>query len=336
MSERQYRKFTIKAVLELASPLTWLAAVMPALVGVASALALNPLVPAVFDLRAVVACLFMLLTALLMQLAVNAYNNSREHKAGIETMAVIHDIRDASIINSKVNDRPEMDGSYARNLAFVLLGGAVVCGFVAARLSSWPLLLAGWVVIAAFVLYFAGPKQISNLPLAELVFGVVMGGFITVATYYTITVVFSPLAVMMSLPPVLTIALIVLTSNNCNVERDNKLGRRSLPTMLERGHSIQLAKVLAWGVLVYMVAWVAALDVIIWRSLYVLVADAAFAAGLYLFFKRQLDCIASGPYDSFNHRQMMRTITGFCRNVNLVWVGICLLCYVLGEVMNLA
>ena len=336
MNERQYQKFTVKAALELASPSTWVVAALPVLVGVASALALSPLVPAVFDLRAVAACLLMLLMALLMQSALNSCNSCRDHKVGNGSGATIHDIRDASIINNKIDDRYEINQKYARAFAFVLLGGAAVCGFVAALLSSLALLPVGLVAVVLLVLYAAEPKPVLALPLGEAVFGIVIGGFITIATYYAITLVLSPLAVLMAVPPVLTIALVKQTSNSCNIQRDIRAGRRSLPILIELERSIQLAKALAWGTLVFMVIWFAALDVIIWRSLWLLAADAVFAFGLYLVFRQRLEKIGLGTYDLPNRRMMMRNITGFCRNVNIAWLAICLLGYALGDVMGLA
>jgi 1,4-dihydroxy-2-naphthoate octaprenyltransferase len=323
-----YRRFSPKAALELAAPPTWAAAIMSVAVGGAAAIALSPGVPPVFGLRAVVVWVLMLVTAILMQSAVNTLNDYKDFLHGTDTADTILDEHDASIVYNHINPKAALYFSIA------LLAAAAVTGGVVVFLSDWPLLVIGVVAALIVVIYSVGPRPISFLPLGEAVSGITMGGFITVSTYYAMTLAFTPYVVFIAIPPIITIALIMQTNNTCDIERDIESGRKTLPILLGRNTSVQLARLLSWGTLAFMILCIVMLDIILWRSMIVLAAIAVFAVLLYLVLRHRIWRIADGSYSLRNRRQMMGNIVGFCYLLNLMWCVMLLTCWGLGEVLG--
>jgi 1,4-dihydroxy-2-naphthoate octaprenyltransferase len=299
-----YAPFTFKAARELASPPTWVAAIMPCLVGGAAAFTLAEQgALGLLTVRALLAWLFVLITAILLQSAANTLNDYVDFLAGTDTAEAILDPTDAALVYNNINPRA------ARTFAIVLILLALVSGLAAVVCSGWILLLLGGLAALIVVCYSVGPKPISYLPLGEAVSGVTMGLFITLAAFFAVTLSFDWWMLAVAVPPVVTIALIMQTNNTCDIERDIVAGRRTLPILLTRARSQSVATALAWGTL----GWMCALSLAFW-PLGVPICLAA-CVGL----RGHLRRIASGPYDLVNRRIMMRNITAFCRWVNLAW-----------------
>ncbi|MDR2587684.1 MAG: prenyltransferase [Coriobacteriales bacterium] len=336
MTEGSYKPFTLKAAVELAAPPTWVAAIMPVLVGAAAALLLSgtdairwlggpetlPLI-----LRAGVVLVLMLLTSTLMQAAANTINDYHDFLAGTDTADTVLDTHDASIVYNSINPRS------ALRFGIALLACAALCGLAVVALSGWPLLVAGLIAAAVLVFYGAGPLPLSYLPLGEALSGIVMGGFITGATYYALTLSFTPLALIAAVPPIITIALIMQVNNTCDIERDIKAGRRTLPVILGRARSVTVMRVLAWATPAWMVLMLGLAAILLWGSLLLLFVDAIVAGCVYFLLRSRLDRIAAGPYDLVNRGAMMGNITAFCRLANLAWMGALLLCWLLIQLM---
>jgi 1,4-dihydroxy-2-naphthoate octaprenyltransferase len=320
MARTSYKPFTIKAALELCSPPSLVASVMPVLVGGVAAVAFGPLVASTLDVaalsldtRAQVVWVLMLITSVLMQAATNSLNDYHDFLAGTDTAQTILDEHDASIVYNGIDPRS------ARSFAWALLACAALSGLAVVVLSGWPLLVVGLVAALVVVLYSAGPRPISYLPLGEAVSGLVMGGFITGATYFAMTLSFTPLMIAVAVVPLVTIALIMQTNNTCDIDRDRASGRRTLPVILGRERSIALARGLAWASCAWMVLALELAAVFIWQSLLLLFINAIVAGCLYFLVRPQLECIAQGPYSLANRGPMMGNITAFCRKVNLGW-----------------
>jgi 1,4-dihydroxy-2-naphthoate octaprenyltransferase len=318
-----YRPFTSKAALELISPPSLVAAVMPVLVGGAAAIGLSLPVPLVFDPRAALAWVLMLATAVLMQAAVNTLNDYRDFLAGTDTAETVLDEHDASIVYNGI------DPKSALRFGIVLLACASVTGAVVVMITGWPLLVVGLAAAVVLVLYSFGPRPISYLPLGELVSGLVMGGLITGATYYAATRSFVPLVFVVAVPPVITIALIMQTNNTCDIERDIEAGRHTLPVLLGRARSVRLARVLSWAIPVWIVLALVLISAFLWQSSLLILFGAVAAGCCYLLLRRRIARIAIGPYDLVNRGVMMGNITAFCRLANLVWAGAILICWLL-------
>jgi 1,4-dihydroxy-2-naphthoate octaprenyltransferase len=360
LQQPSYNRFSLKAALELCSPPTWVAALMPTLVGgalafglgmtdglvggaglvgdvgaalantglagtsagalaealtaapaeasaeaLAEALANTALAPTSWYAiaRPLGAWLLVLLTALLLQSAVNTLNDYQDFLSGTDTAATILDTSDASIVYNHINPRD------ALRFAIALMLTALLTGLGAVLLSSWILLLFGVLAAGIVIFYSAGPRPISFLPLGEVVSGLAMGLFITGAACFVVSLRFDPWVLAAAVPPIITIALIMQTNNTCDIERDLAAGRHTLPIRLTRPRSQRLAHVLAWGTLV----WMTLLSLLLWPLGIVVSLAAAIAL------KRRITRIAHGPYDLVNRRVMMGNATAFCRWVNLAW-----------------
>ena len=324
-----YKPFTLKAAIELACPPTWVASITSAMIGGVAAITLDPLTLATFGFCTIGVWLLMLVIAVLMQSAVNTINDYEDFNTGLDTAETILDQTDASIVYNEINPKS------ARNFAIVLLAVSAILGLVVVYLSAWPLLVVGFIAAAVVVLYSAGPKPISYIPLGEVFAGLFLGALVICSTYYAITLSFSFTVITVAVPSTITIALILQTNNTCDIGRDTVANRRTLPILLGLKRSVRVLRVLAWATPVYMVIWVAAFDVIIWRSFILLFLDIGIAAGLYVLLKARLAYIVIGAYDLINRASMMANINRFCRSVSLSWMAILLICWFFGDKLTL-
>ncbi|MDR0888962.1 MAG: prenyltransferase, partial [Coriobacteriales bacterium] len=233
-----YRRFTLKAAWELAAPRTWSAAISPVLIGGAFALATGA-VPLALNARLIVIWVCMLITSVLMQSAANALNDYKDFISGTDDASNAYDPTDASIIYNAVNPK------CALQLCVGLLVAAAICGTVVVMLSSAIIAVIGAVAALTVVFYSAGPRPISYLPLSETVSGIVMGGFITFATSYALSGVLDVRCMLVALPAILCIGLIMQTNNTCDVIRDARVGRVTIPILLGAKRSIAIMTTLA-------------------------------------------------------------------------------------------
>lgn len=216
--------------LDLAAPHTWPAAVMPAFVALCAAAATGPV--------SISLSLAMLTIVVLMQSAVNTFNDYYDYVKGTDDAQAAVAEDDAVLVYNDVNPKT------VRLLAAGFLAAAFVLGIL-------PILAAGWIPLAiaavgalCVVAYSAGSSPLSYLPLGEAVSGIVMGGLIPLAYYYVLTLRLEPLMLLWAVPEVIGVALIMLTNNTSDIERDRTAGRRTLPALLGRKRAVVLYRVL--------------------------------------------------------------------------------------------
>lgn len=224
-----YSKITIRDAIQLGSPATWAAAIIPVAVGVTCATLLSPSADIImrggwplFVLRSVL----MLLTAIMLQAAVNTFNDYADFKKGTDSADNSVDLVDVPIIHKNLNPKDALKVG----VTYVVIAG--VTGFSLAFISGPYLIFWGILGAAIVGLYSFGPTPISYLPISELVSGLVMGGIITVATWYALTGTFFTPLLIAAIPPVICIGLIMMTNNTCDIERDRSAGRRTLPLII--------------------------------------------------------------------------------------------------------
>ncbi len=213
---------TPRLMLQLAAPHTWPAAVLPVLLS--SVLALrwtgNLDVPMALVLLAI---------CVLLQSCVNTLNDYIDYKKGADTVENQADPTDAVLVYNDINP-----GS-ALILAISLMAAAFALGI-------WVVICSGWVPLAiavigaiVLVLYSAGKTPISYLPIGELMSGATMGLLIPLACSYVLcgsTMHWPVLA--FALPIAIGIALIMMTNNTCDIEKDVEAHRKTLPVVLGR------------------------------------------------------------------------------------------------------
>ncbi|MBR5260326.1 MAG: prenyltransferase [Eggerthellaceae bacterium] len=231
----EYQPLTPKLAWQLAAPHTWPASIMPIAVATAAAYATNGSVSFSMSVTLLVICV-------LMQSAVNTFNDYFDYVKGTDSEADNVEVSDAVLVYNNVNPKS------AKHLAI----GMLVIAFI---LGIYPIYIAGWIPLAfglvgalIVVLYSGGKTPISYLPLGEAVSGVVMGGLIPIASYHVLSGVLDPLMIIWSIPTIIGIGLIMLTNNTCDIEKDIVAERNTLPVVLGRGKSVKLyhALVICW------------------------------------------------------------------------------------------
>lgn len=234
--------------LQIAAPHTWPAAILPALIAMACAAANGYTVSAVMALVLLAICI-------LMQAAVNTFNDYYDYVKGSDSAEDNVDPTDAVLVYNNVNPRS------ALMLAVGFLVVAFALGAYVIWQAGWIPLVIGIVGAIVVVLYSAGKTPISYLPIGELMSGFVMGGLIPLACYQALTKCFDPLMLIWALPTIIGVGLIMLTNNTCDVEKDIESGRKTLPVLLGRGRASALYHALVW-------IWIALIivNVLIWFS----------------------------------------------------------------------
>ncbi len=227
-------RLSLRMALRLAAPQTWSASVTPALWAGAAAR----------ERGAVPLPLLLCLTGVcvLMQSAVNTLNDYSDFLSGTDTADNCPDPEEAVLLY----DRPAPRRVLFLGLGFLL--AAALLGVPALLRAGWRPLAVGAVGALAVLGYAFGAHR---LPLGELVSGFVMGGLIPLGVFGTLTGDFSLRLLPRALPLMLGIALIMLTNNGCDREKDLGAGRRTLPVRLGGARTARLYRALLalWALL---------------------------------------------------------------------------------------
>ena len=215
---------TPRMALNLAAPHTWPASIMPALIASCASTRVGPL--------SVSMTLMLLIIVVLMQSAVNTFNDYYDYVKGTDSDEDNVDPSDAVLVYNNVNPRS------ALFLAIGFLAMAFLLGLYAIMKAGFAPLVIALIGALVVVLYSAGKSPISYLPLGEAVSGIVMGALIPLAVYQVLTGVLDFSMLLVGVPTVIGIGLIMFTNNTCDIERDIPAGRKTLPVLLGRGASV--------------------------------------------------------------------------------------------------
>ncbi|MDO4182353.1 MAG: prenyltransferase [Coriobacteriia bacterium] len=221
-----YGKLTPTMMVQLAAPHTWVAAVLPVLVG--SAIAVS-----VVGRPDTLLMLLMLVICVLLQSAVNTLNDYMDFKKGADTLENQLDATDAVLVYNNVNP------AHVFRLFLVFVGVAFVLGLYVVFRTSWICLVIGLVGILIIVLYSVGRTPLSYLPLGELASGITMGGLITLATAYVLTGVFDWMYLVEAIPLILGVGLINFTNNMCDIEKDIEANRKTVSVLMGRPRALK-------------------------------------------------------------------------------------------------
>ena len=243
MKTTAYERFTPRMALQLAAPHTWPAAILPSLVAMCAAAVTAP------PTSAIMACV-LLVICVLMQAAVNTFNDYYDYVKGADSAEDNVEESDATLIYNNVNPKS------ALRLAIAFLVTAFALGAYVIYIAGWIPLAIGVVGAIFVVLYSAGKTPVSYLPIGELVSGVVMGGLIPLACYQALSGAFDLRALLWAVPTIIGVGLIMFTNNTCDVEKDIPVGRKTLSVVLGRDRARS-----AYHALVYI--WVIAIVVLV-------------------------------------------------------------------------
>lgn len=222
----------LKDILNLAAPHSWPASVAPALIAMAISFhrtgQLDPLLTA---------CLVVIV--ILMQSAVNAFDDYADYLKGTDTLENSPDAFDAVVVYG-------MKPRTARNLGFLfLLLAAIPAAYVVWSCGLVPLAigLAGALIVFC---YAFGKTPISYLPVGELFSGLAMGGLVPLAGVQMLTGRLDFSVLLEALPSIIGIGLILFSNNGCDIDRDRKAGRRTLACLLGPQRTLKCYRIALW------------------------------------------------------------------------------------------
>ena len=244
--KQKYEPLTPLMCARLAAPHTWPGpAVLTTVFGGVFSMALGyPFSPGIW-------CL-LLAVAIFAQSAVNTLNDWADYRAGTDTVENSDDPTDAVL----VYNNPDPSHVLALGVGYMLV--ALVCGIACVVWSKSAVPLVLGLIGGLFIFAYSNGKiPVSYLPLGEVVSGVVMGGLIPLcdvcvfaAHAYPGSGPFDlfgqldwPFVLMCMAPFVIGVGMVMATQNNCDIERDEPVGRRTLPVVLGRRHSLVVYRV---------------------------------------------------------------------------------------------
>ena len=235
----RYNALTPKLALQLAAPHTWAASVFPALFGILYCVYRS------FDVGFPEAA-SLLLACVLMQAAVNTFNDYMDFVKGTDSLEDNLEESDAVLLYAGV------DPLKVRNLAFAFLGAAAVIGVVFTVLRGPVPLMIGLIGGIVVILYSGGPLPISYLPVGEIISGFVMGALIPLGVVAAVTGDLHPEVLPLTLPLVTGIGLIMMTNNTCDIEKDLQAGRKTFPNCAGRETAVKVYRgaVVLWMLLI--------------------------------------------------------------------------------------
>lgn len=197
-------------------PHTLTASVMPVLIGTAIA----------FDDRHLDWTLFaaMLLASMMIQSAVNMFNEYFDFKRGLDT-------KDSVGIGGVIV-RNELSEHAVLKMAEWFFVISVLLGIYICARTTWWVAVAGSISMLVGYLYSGGRSPIANTPFGDLVAGIFMGLMIVVISCYIQTASVAASTIILSLPISILVAAILLANNIRDAEGDWKKGRRTLAILL--------------------------------------------------------------------------------------------------------
>ncbi len=220
---------SLKAAIQLAAPHTWPSSILPVLLGAALSLYMGQ------ALRPVL-LLCTLLTAVLLQSAVNTLNDCADFLSGLDSAENCKDSSDAALIYECSSPKAAL----ALGLLFLLM--ATVFGGVLTAAHGAAMLLYGALGLAAILLYTLPGISFSALPLGEVLSGAAMGGVLTAAAFHAQHGSFEPRLIFLCLPAVIMIGSVMLTNNTADIEKDSAVRRKTLALCLGRKNSARLLR----------------------------------------------------------------------------------------------
>lgn len=204
---------------KLTRPHTLPASVIPAVTGVCFAIYADKVFHPFL-------ALIMILSAVLIQIATNFFNEYFDYKNGLDTEDSVG--IGGAIVREGISPRAMLIA------AFALYGISGIFGIILAANSSWWLLVIGGVCLLIGYCYTGGPYPISRTPYGELFAGFLFGSGFSMIAYFTQTGHITLYSFAISLPLVVLIGLLLTANSLRDRVADAENGRRTLAILL--GH----------------------------------------------------------------------------------------------------
>lgn len=216
------------------------AAVVPVLVGSATALADGFFKPWAF--------LAALAAALLIQIGTNLANDYFDHQKGADTAERLGPTR--------VTQSGLIAPATVRNAMLLCFALAALCGAYLVYVGGWPILVIGLLSIASGILYTGGPFPLGYNGLGDLFTFIFFGLVAVVGTDYLHSGAFRWVALLASLPVAMLVTAIIVVNNLRDAPTDRKAGKRTLAVIFgERFARTEYALLVIGAYLVLPVVW---------------------------------------------------------------------------------
>lgn len=238
----RYKGLTVRAAIQLAAPHTWVASVYPALFGVLFSRISGYGLSIPTGGMLIVACI-------LMQAAVNTLNDYADYVKGADSTQDNVEKSDAVLL---YNDIKPVHALY---LGLLYLATGATLGIFSCIKTGFVPLCIGAVGGMVVLLYSGGRFPLSYFPVGELVSGFVMGGLIPLGIAAAADNTLHPAVLVYSLPLIIGIALIMMSNNGCDIEKDMRAGRHTLPVCIGRKKTVTLYRI-------SVIVWVALLCIV--------------------------------------------------------------------------
>ena len=282
-----YNKLTPLLAKRLAAPHTWPASILPSTLGCSYCIFKGyPL--SVFEIIGLIAA------CILMQSSVNTLNDYFDYVKGADTTEDTLERSDAVLVYENINPKSAL----ALGLVYLVIAGLIGLVLILTKNTLIPLWI-GLIGAAAVVLYSGGHTPISYLPIGEFISGFVMGGLIPLGCVSVATGAWHFEVLIYALPLIISIGLILMSNNGCDIEKDIKAGRRTMPALIGREKCRKVYKVcvIVWLLLL----WVLPIILIGWPGVICAVA-------LHFTARPAMLWLMNSPLDQPNRIQQMKTI----------------------------
>jgi 1,4-dihydroxy-2-naphthoate octaprenyltransferase len=209
---------------KLTRPHTLTAAFVPVLLGTALSIQVTNIHFGLF--------LAMLVASLLIQAAVNMFNEYYDYKRGLDSAESVG--IGGAIVREGVQAKTVL------SIAIVLYIISILIGIYICMNTSWWLALVGIISMAAGYFYTGGPFPIAYTPFGELFAGFFMGMLIILISFYIQVGTVSSTSILISLPIGILVGAILLSNNIRDLDGDKEFGRKTLAILLGRKNAILL------------------------------------------------------------------------------------------------
>ena len=304
-----YNKLTPLLAKRLAAVHTWPASILPSALGCSYCIFKGyPL--SVFEIIGLIAA------CILMQSSVNTLNDYFDYVKGTDTAEDNLERSDAVLVYENINPKAAL----ALGLAYLVIAGLIGLVLILTKNTLIPLWI-GLIGAAAVILYSGGHTPISYLPIGEFISGFVMGGLIPLGCVAVAIRTWHFEVLIYALPLIISIGLILMSNNGCDIEKDINAGRKTMPVLVGRENCRKIYKVcvIIWLVLL----WVLPIILIGWPGIIC-------AAALHFTARPTMLWLMNSPLDQPNRIQQMRTIL----KANIWANGTYIATIVLGIIIN--
>lgn len=218
------------------------AAVVPVLVGSATAWAAGSFKPGVFVAA--------LVASILIQIGTNLANDYFDFRKGADTPGRLGPVR--------VTQSGLVPPETVRAATMLTFGLAALIGVYLVIEGGLPILLIGLLSIAAGVLYTGGPWPLAYHGLGDVTVFIFFGLIAVVGTTYLHTGTLLPTAVVNALPVAALVTAILVVNNLRDVATDRQTGKRTLAVRLgRRATRLEYLLLLIVAYTVPLISWVA-------------------------------------------------------------------------------